>query len=81
MVYSATATIAVLGDGGWGTALAIHHHRLGHRVRWWGAFPEYLRELDRRRENRKPKHRRQQTALHKAERRQQRRPYQLNPSV
>jgi glycerol-3-phosphate dehydrogenase (NAD(P)+) len=47
------ATMAILGDGGWGTALAIHLHRLGHRVRWWGAFPEYLKELDRRRENRK----------------------------
>ena len=45
--------VAVLGDGGWGTALAIHLHRLGHRVRWWGAFPEYLRELDRLRVNRK----------------------------
>ena len=44
---------AVLGDGGWGTALAIHLHRLGHPVRWWGAFPDYLKELDRRRENRK----------------------------
>lgn len=44
---------AVLGDGGWGTALAIHLHRLGHRVRWWGAFPAYLRVLDRTRANRK----------------------------
>lgn len=44
-------TIAVLGDGGWGTTLAIHLHRLGHRIRWWGAFPEYLKVLDRRREN------------------------------
>jgi len=44
---------AVLGDGGWGTALAIHLHRLGHRVRWWGAFPDYLRVLDRTRVNRK----------------------------
>ena len=43
----------VLGDGGWGTALAIHLHRAGHQVRWWGAFPEYLKELDRRRANRK----------------------------
>jgi glycerol-3-phosphate dehydrogenase (NAD(P)+) len=44
-------TIAVLGDGGWGTTLAIHLHRLGHRVRWWGAFPDYVNILDRRREN------------------------------
>lgn len=46
-------TIAVLGDGGWGTTLAIHLHRLGHRVTWWGAFPDYLKLLDRRRENAK----------------------------
>jgi glycerol-3-phosphate dehydrogenase (NAD(P)+) len=46
-------TCTVLGDGGWGTTLAIHLHRAGHRVRWWGAFPGYLRELDRRRANRK----------------------------
>ena len=46
------ATCAVLGDGGWGTALAIHLYRLGHQVVWWGAFPDYLRELNRRRENR-----------------------------
>ena len=45
--------MAVLGDGGWGTTLAIHLHRLGHRVTWWGAFPDYLKLLDRRRENAK----------------------------
>src|SRR3989338_2925021 len=44
-------TIAVLGDGGWGTTLAIHLHRLGHAVTWWGAFPDYLTTLARRREN------------------------------
>ncbi len=43
--------IAVLGDGGWGTTLAIHLHRLGHRVAWWGAFPEYVAFLARRRQN------------------------------
>ena len=47
----AKSSIAVLGDGGWGTTLAIHLHRLGHRVRWWGAFPDYVKLLDRRREN------------------------------
>src|SRR3989338_5516256 len=47
------SNIAVLGDGGWGTTLAIHLHRLGQRVRWWGAFPEYVRILQRQRENAK----------------------------
>ncbi len=50
---TARITCAVLGDGGWGTALAIQLHRRGHQVRWWGAFPEYLRELNARRVNRK----------------------------
>ena len=43
--------IAVLGDGGWGTTLALYAHRLGHRVSLWGAFPDDVRQLDRRREN------------------------------
>ena len=45
------AAIVVLGDGGWGTTLAIHCHCLGHQVRWWGAFPDYLRVIQRRRVN------------------------------
>ena len=51
MTRSRAATVAVLGDGGWGTTLAIHLHRGGHHVRWWGAFPEYVVVLKRRREN------------------------------
>ncbi|HAM42146.1 MAG TPA: glycerol-3-phosphate dehydrogenase [Candidatus Omnitrophica bacterium] len=43
--------MAVLGDGGWGTTLAIHLHALSHRVTWWGAFPEDVQVLKRRREN------------------------------
>ncbi len=42
-----------MGDGAWGTTLAIHLYRLGHRIRWWGPFPDYLKVLDRRRENTK----------------------------
>ena len=51
MSAPARTTFAVLGDGGWGTALALHLHGLGHRVRWWGSFPDYLAQLDRRRAN------------------------------
>lgn len=43
--------ISVLGDGGWGTTLAIHLANKGSSVRLWGAFPEYLKELDKKREN------------------------------
>lgn len=45
--------ITVLGDGGWGTALAIHLCKLGHGVRLWGAFPDYTQILDKTRENKK----------------------------
>lgn len=51
MAGAQRTTISVLGDGGWGTALAIHLHGLGHAVTWWGAFPGYLTTLARRREN------------------------------
>lgn len=40
-------TIAVLGDGGWGTALAILLAQNGHDVRVWGPFPEYAEKLNR----------------------------------
>lgn len=43
--------IAVLSDGGWGTALALTLLKNGHRVRLWGPFPDYVEELRRRREN------------------------------
>lgn len=42
---------AVLGDGGWGTALATVLARKGTRVALWGPFPEYLERIRRRREN------------------------------
>ena len=45
--------VCILGDGGWGTALAILLHRKGARVSLWGAFPEYLAEVSRTRVNRK----------------------------
>ncbi len=34
--------IAIIGDGGWGTALGLTLLRNGHSVRIWGPFPEYL---------------------------------------
>lgn len=44
---------AVLGDGGWGTALAILLGRKGVEVTIWGAFPDYVEEMRRSRVNRK----------------------------
>ncbi|MBI4549393.1 MAG: NAD(P)H-dependent glycerol-3-phosphate dehydrogenase [Candidatus Omnitrophica bacterium] len=43
--------ISVLGDGGWGTALALLLTGKGHDVTLWGAFPEYTKVLRERREN------------------------------
>ncbi len=43
--------VLVIGDGGWGTALAILLSKKGRRVRLWSAFPEYARLLGKRRYN------------------------------
>ncbi len=41
----------VIGDGGWGTALAMVLERNGHDVTVWGPFPEYLEEIKTSGEN------------------------------
>ena len=43
--------ITVIGDGGWGTANALLLSGYGHEVTLWGAFPEYIEEMCRTREN------------------------------
>jgi len=43
--------IAVLGDGGWGTTLALLLFRKGHGVSLWGAFRNYAAYLDKKRLN------------------------------
>lgn len=43
--------VTVIGDGGWGTALAVLLRGYGHRVTVWGPFPDYLAEVSARREN------------------------------
>ncbi|MCP5159359.1 MAG: NAD(P)-dependent glycerol-3-phosphate dehydrogenase [Gammaproteobacteria bacterium] len=47
------ATVAVLGVGSWGTALALLLARNGHMVRLWGHDPEEVAPLGRERENRR----------------------------
>lgn len=42
---------AVLGSGGWGTALAILCHNNGHEVVLWGKFEDEIKQLDSLREN------------------------------
>ena len=45
--------VAVLGDGGWGTALALTLVRNGHSPRVWGPAEDYVREIRETRLNRK----------------------------
>lgn len=47
------ARICVLGDGGWGTTLALLLHRKGFSVTLWGAFPDYISFLNKKRVNSK----------------------------
>jgi glycerol-3-phosphate dehydrogenase (NAD(P)+) len=46
-------TIAVIGDGAWGTALGLVAAENGHGVRIWGAFPDYVAEVAKSHENTK----------------------------
>ena len=43
--------VAVIGCGGWGTALALLLDGLGHRVIMWGVEPDYMAEVRRTRLN------------------------------
>ena len=43
--------IAILGAGGWGTALAVHLGRTGRRVMLWGRDRALLEEMSARRAN------------------------------
>ena len=45
--------ITVIGDGGWGTANAMLLAGYGHDVTLWGAFPEYIEEMEKTRRNEK----------------------------
>jgi glycerol-3-phosphate dehydrogenase (NAD(P)+) len=45
--------IAVIGDGGWGTTLAILLYRKGLKVTLWGAFAGYVSYMRRKRINSK----------------------------
>ena len=43
--------IAVIGDGGWGTANAVLLANYGYKVTIWGAFDDYIQEMKVSREN------------------------------
>ncbi len=44
-------TIAVLGSGSWGTAVAIHLAQIGHRVLLWGHNPQHVALMMEQRAN------------------------------
>ncbi len=45
--------ISIIGDGGWGTTLAVHLAHKKLNVKLWGAFPEYVKQVQQTRVNRK----------------------------
>lgn len=45
------AAVAVLGAGGWGTALAVHLARVGHQVTLWGRDPVLVADMRTRHAN------------------------------
>lgn len=51
MTVNDRPNIAVLGDGGWGTTLAIVLSRNGLKVSLWGAFSDYVSYLQKKRIN------------------------------
>ncbi len=53
MNMSKKINISVIGDGAWGTTLAILLAENGHHVDLWGAFPEYTQAVGRSRINTK----------------------------
>ncbi len=50
-IESAALHIAVIGCGGWGTALALLLERNGHGVTLWGVEPDYVEQMRRTRRN------------------------------
>ncbi len=43
--------IGVIGDGSWGTTLAVYLVQKGYAVKFWGPFPEYMRQMRQNRYN------------------------------
>ncbi len=37
--------MGVIGDGSWGTTLAVYLAKKGYTVKLWGPFPEYIRQM------------------------------------
>ncbi len=50
-IVNEVGMVAVIGDGGWGTTLAIGLVNEGYNVTLWGAFADYVELLNKKREN------------------------------
>ncbi|MCK4462721.1 MAG: NAD(P)-dependent glycerol-3-phosphate dehydrogenase [Candidatus Omnitrophica bacterium] len=48
-----TKKVAIIGDGGWGTTLAVLLYYKGYNTTLWSAFSDYAEVLDKERENKK----------------------------
>jgi len=46
-------TISIIGDGSWGTTLAVHLANNNYPVHLWGPFPDYVRQMKESRVNTK----------------------------
>ncbi|KTD20564.1 glycerol-3-phosphate dehydrogenase (NAD+) [Legionella lansingensis] len=46
-------TIAMLGAGSWGTAVAVHLAHRGHHVMLWGHNPQHIRDMEKTRCNKR----------------------------
>jgi len=44
-------TVAILGAGSWGTAVAIHLAQLGHNILLWGHSPQHMEQMAKQRAN------------------------------
>ena len=49
----ASEVVTIIGDGGWGTTLALMLFENGHEVRLWSKFPDYAAKFASTRENTK----------------------------
>ncbi|OGV58855.1 MAG: glycerol-3-phosphate dehydrogenase [Lentisphaerae bacterium RIFOXYA12_FULL_48_11] len=50
-IHRKAKNICIIGDGGWGTALALVLNKNGHRVTIWGPFADYIEQIKNSGEN------------------------------
>lgn len=53
MALNKIKTISIIGDGGWGTTLAIHLVRRKYAVMLWGPFAQNITQIAKSRENKR----------------------------